>query len=135
MEQATKPKSQYHSISTIIKERIKMKLKRKAMAVISAIAAIVMSAIIQTNAAVDVAGGIEEALKEVTLQFKDVVAAIFAFATLVCLAVAVGKLVSGGIEHHRTGEALPWKDIAIAFGVAIVCSLAAGASFFEWFGV
>lgn len=113
-----------------------MKLRnKKIITTVSSIITLAASGVIQTNAAVDVAGGIEHALDEVTVQFKDIVAVCFAFAALVCIVVAVAKLISGLIERHRKDEPLDWKTIGFAFGAAIFCSLAASAGFFGWFGI
>lgn len=84
---------------------------------------------------VDISGGITKAINEVKSQFKDVVAVIFGFLTLVALTVAVAKLIKGLLAHHQNGTDVPWGSIGMAFGATIVCGLVAGAGFFGWFGL
>mgnify|MGYP006913005224 CR=1 FL=1 len=80
-------------------------------------------------------GGINKQLNEVKVQFKDVVAVIFGFLTLVALTVAVAKLVKGLLSHRNQGTEIPWAGIGMAFGATIVCGVVAGAGFFGWFGL
>ena len=75
------------------------------------------------------------AINEVKVQFKDVVAVIFGFLTLVALTVAVAKLVKGLLSHRNQGTEIPWAGIGMAFGATIVCGVVAGAGFFGWFGL
>ena len=82
-----------------------------------------------------VSGGINKAINEVKIQFKDVVAVIFGFLTLVALTVAVAKLVKGLLSHRNQGTEIPWAGIGMAFGATIVCGVVAGAGFFGWFGL
>ncbi len=76
-----------------------------------------------------------KAINEVKVQFKDVVAVIFGFLTLVALTVAVAKLVKGLLSHRNQGTEIPWAGIGMAFGATIVCGVVAGAGFFGWFGL
>lgn len=109
------------------------KIKNKVLsfsitsALISSITAINAYAA-DNNAGVDISGGINKAINEVKIQFKDVVAVIFGFLTLVTLTVAVAKLVKGLLSHRNQGTGM-------AFGATIVCGVVAGAGFFGWFGL
>ena len=114
------------------------KIKNKVLsfsitsALISSITAINAA---DNNAGVDISGGINKAINEVKVQFKDVVAVIFGFLTLVALTVAVAKLVKGLLSHRNQGTEIPWAGIGMAFGATIVCGVVAGAGFFGWFGL
>ena len=108
------------------------KIKNKVLSLISSITAINAYAA-DNNAGVDISGGINKAINEVKVQFKDVVAVIFGFLTLVALTVAVAKLVKGLLSHRNQGTEIPWAGMA--FGATIVCGVVAGAGFFGWFGL
>ena len=83
------------------------KIKNKVLsfsitsALISSITAINAYAA-DNDAGVDISGGINKAINEVKVQFKDVVAVIFGFLTLVALTVAVAKLVKGLLSHRNS---------------------------------
>lgn len=117
------------------------KIKNKVLsfsitsALISSLTAIGAYADDDNNAGVDISGGINKAINEVKVQFKDVVAVIFGFLTLVALTVAVAKLVKGLLSHRNQGTEIPWAGIGMAFGATIVCGVVAGAGFFGWFGL
>ena len=117
------------------------KIKNKVLsfsitsALISSLTAIGAYAADDNNTAVDISGGINKAINEVKVQFKDVVAVIFGFLTLVALTVAVAKLVKGLLSHRNQGTEIPWAGIGMAFGATIVCGVVAGAGFFGWFGL
>lgn len=102
------------------------KIKNKVLsfsitsALISSITAINAYAA-DNNAGVDISGGINKAINEVKVQFKDV--------------VAVAKLVKGLLSHRNQGTEIPWAGIGMAFGATIVCGVVAGAGFFGWFGL
>ena len=116
------------------------KIKNKVLsfsitsALISSITAINAYAA-DNNAGVDISGGINKAINEVKVQFKDVVAVIFGFLTLVALTVAVAKLVKGLLSHRNQGTEIPLAGIGMAFGATIICGVVAGAGFFGWFGL
>ena len=117
------------------------KIKNKVLsfsitsALISSLTAIGAYAADDNNAGVGISGGINKAINEVKVQFKDVVAVIFGFLTLVALTVAVAKLVKGLLSHRNQGTEIPWAGIGMAFGATIVCGVVAGAGFFRWFGL
>lgn len=117
------------------------KIKNKVLsfsitsALISSLTAIGAYAADDNNTGVDISCGINKAINEVKVQFKDVVAVIFGFLTLVALTVAVAKLVKGLLSHRNQGTEIPWAGIGMAFGATIVCGVVAGAGFFGWFGL
>ena len=117
------------------------KIKNKVLsfsitsALISSLTAIGAYAADDNNTGVDISGDINKAINEVKVQFKDVVAVIFGFLTLVALTVAVAKLVKGLLSHRNQGTEIPWAGIGMAFGATIVCGVVAGAGFFGWFGL
>ena len=69
------------------------------------------------NAGVDISGGINKAINEVKIQFKDVVAVIFGFLTLVALTVAVAKdcsaIVIRELKFH--GQESEWHLVLLLF--------------------
>lgn len=72
------------------------------------------------DAGVDISGGINKAINEVKVQFKDVVAVIFGFLTLVALTVAVAKLVKGLLSHRNQelkfhGQESEWHLVLLLF--------------------
>lgn len=113
-----------------------MNLKKKIITSLATAITLISATIINASAAVDVSGGLEHVFNELKVELKDVAALGFALAAVVCLIVAFVKLIGGFIEHHRgTNSDFPWKPVGFAFAAALVCSLAASANFFGWFGV
>lgn len=114
---------------------LKNKTSKKLTAISATIVSLLTAGSIQTNAVVDVAGGISKAADEVKKQAKSVATVFFGLLAVVALIVACYKLVTGLMENDRQGKDINWKPILTAFAATIVCSLFAAATFFNWFGV
>lgn len=111
------------------------KLTRKITSIFVLISSLILLAITQVNAVVDVAGGLKQAANEVTKQVKSVAVILFGLGAVICLVIACWKLVTGLIEHNRQGTEINWKPIVTCFIATILCSLFSVSTFFGWFGV
>lgn len=114
--------------------KAKNRISKKAAAITAAINMLIISAMLQANAAVNFSGGVERVANDVTRQGKAIAATVFGAVAVVALAFTVAKGIKAGAAYHRGEQVNLGPVIGCGIGT-IVAGLASATTFFGWFGL
>lgn len=114
--------------------KAKSKISKKAAAITAAVNMLIISAMLQANAAVNFSGGVKQVANNVTSQGKAIAATVFGAVAVVALAFTVAKGIKAGAAYNRGEQVHLGPVIGCGIGT-IVAGLASSSLFFSWFGL
>ncbi len=118
-----------------ILSKFKIKLTKAFAAVSAATASLMITSMIETNAApVDFSNGVTQVANSVTSQAKTIAGVVFAAVAIFALAFTVAKGVKAAFAYRRNEEVHIAPVVAGGIGT-VLCGLASSAAFFGWFGL
>lgn len=120
-------------LKTIL-SKSKNKIAKKITVIAATVSALVMSGMIQFNAAVDFSGGVDRVTDSVISQGKLITASIFGAFAVATLTFTFVKGVKAALAYRSNRDFEVGPIIGGCIGT-VVCGLASATTFFGWFGL